>query len=562
MDGSVDGAGLAGYGLPAGSNRVSEGLRGPACEGRRCKSSAPADRAGALLGKPTKFPDTRPGEERASSPSSAEAPAYDQDKADLDRWRLKWLARKLLMKVEDRDKRVKVPYSEIAWLPDPSPVPSRSLFVRERYKVETDYERAPSGAWRPVQRRAPRFRVVNCCRDRIAKDILPEVWYSAASGRASFHKVKLCSSVWTCSVCSKRINLERQRLVSAAYDLFVHSAPLATDLIPQSGEHGITREPVRWGDAMMATFTIKHGIGDDFGELFGKLKQADDHMQKSYAYKRLCGYVRTVRGRRTRVPSSLDYVGRITATEVTYGFNGAHPHSHQLWFFDRRLSDKEEARLRSELFQAWSAACQAVGLPAPVEFVVREGKIHWVGVDVRRALSAEEYMTKFGHERQWSPAKEMASQHIKAARKGGRTPFQLLWDYGQGDEQAGGLFVAYAEATLGRHQLEFSKGLRRRLVEAGLREVVEATDEELAAKLAEDSRFLGQLEADEHEALTTLEHVVSLDEYEKKEPFGWFLKLCKLEGFDSAVVWVRALPSYRGPFKPAPSFPPIPGDTS
>lgn len=452
--------------------------------------------------------------------------AYDQDAADLDRWILHGYARRLLLHVEERDKRRRVRWSELAFFSEVATRRVRSVLVADRYRLEVEPRPAFSRlADRKVvtaeQKRAGRFRVINCCRDKIGADVAPEVWYSDRSQRASYHKVGVCGSVWTCPICSRRINLARQAHIRAAYELFVTRK---SELAPG----------VRDGDAVMVTFTVRHGVGDDLARLFDQLKAADRaHLQKSYAYKRLVGYSRTVGGVRVRVPSSLGYVGRVTATEVTHGKNGWHPHSHQLWFFDRRLTAAELEGLRAELFAEWRAACVAVGLPAPAEFV--QGKA--IGVDVRRALSAEEYLTKFGHERQWGPEREVASQHVKRSQ-GGRTAFQLLHDYSQGDKAAGALFRTFAEATLGRHQLQWSQGIRERLVALGLAEILES-DEALAAARDDGARLLGELDDDDWGA------VLGAERY-GIEAHGTLLAICKRAGFDAAREWLRSLPSYVG----------------
>lgn len=453
--------------------------------------------------------------------------AYDQDSADLERWFLRATARRLLMRIEDRAKRVRVPYSEFAYMTELKTRAVRSVLVRERVRLEQAFRREYIQAGREVlegdliaeQKRVARYRVVNCCRSKVSRTAEPEIWFSRKTDRASFHNLQVCGSVWTCPVCSRRINLARQRQVRAAYNLFLGEAA--------RGAGGA-------GDAMMVTFTIKHGYGDALGELFERLKLADrGHLQKSYSYKRLTGYKRTVAGARVSVPSDLAYLGRISATEVTHGKNGWHPHLHQLWFFDRRLTPGELQRLRRDLFREWRAACVAVGLPAPVEFV--NGRA--VGVDVRRALSADEYLTKFGHERQWGPEREIASQHTKGGR-GGRSPFQLLADYSQGDTQAGQLFRVFADVTLGRHQLEFSKGLRERLQALDYDDFL-ASDEALAMQdEGEDSRMLGALSDAHFEAMLAAEEAGEL------EPFGAVLAIAKSSGFEAARAFIESLPGY------------------
>ena len=51
---------------------------------------------------------------------------------------------------------------------------------------------------------------------------------------------------------------------------------------------------------------------------------------------------------------ALGYHGRITATEVTYGDNGWHPHFHILMFFDHEINTQG---LQSFLALHWVDAC-------------------------------------------------------------------------------------------------------------------------------------------------------------------------------------------------------------
>lgn len=451
---------------------------------------------------------------------------YDQDAADLERWMLQGYARRALWEFEERDVKRRVPYTEIA--PYTLLINRRVCWepLAERYFIQVE----PVAAFTRLQdqkliaaqrKRAARYRVINCCRDRIGRNVAPEIWLSEEAQRASFHKVAVCGSVWTCPICSRRINLGRQRQISAAYNLFVTAK---REIAPG----------VRDGDAMLVTFTLRHGVGDELVNLLDGLKLADRVQQKSYGYKRLIGYKRTVNKARIVVPSEVAYLGRISATEFTHGKNGWHPHLHQLWFFDRRLKAQEVERIRADLFEAWRAACVAVGLPAPLEFA-KGGRA--LGVDVRRALSAEEYLTKFSHERQWGPEREIASQHTKGGR-GGRSPFQLLADYAGGDLSARGLFRVFADATLGRHQLQWSRGLLDRLRALGFDDVL-ASDEELAADRDEGARFLGKLDDSDWSALVDAARWGI-------EAHGTTLAIAKLSGFDAAVDFLRGLPSYPG----------------
>jgi len=472
--------------------------------------------------------------------------SYDQDAADLELWMLKACSRNILWSFEDRAKKTKCEYQEIFWYQDIATRKYHCRPLRDPYSPSTGYEDEFDRSVRfklhearfsrkdmatgeildaPVMRKAPVFRVVNCTRSKISKKVHPEIWYSDKSERASFHNVQVCGSVWTCPTCSRKINLRRQEQIKTAYDLFSE--------LPEY-------------DVLMVTFTIKHGFTDLLADTLEKLKLADrGHLQKSYFYETLRGKSRTLKGVKVKIPSKYSFVGKISATEMTHGSNGWHPHLHQLFFFERKLIQKEIEEIRKSLFIEWKKACLSVGLDAPLEFKMvtgDDGKKYrkYLGVDVRRALSAADYLTKFGVERKWGPEKEMAAANRKKSRddRSGLTPFQILEKASMGHERSIDLYRDYALATLGRHQIEMTPGLRTRLKEMGIKDL-DKTDEEIALETQEDSRVLGELTDDDYERLCCLENVVA---YQDIEPFGMVLRITKLEGFDAAVRWIRSLP--------------------
>ncbi|OZJ72214.1 hypothetical protein CEO93_28265, partial [Klebsiella pneumoniae] len=143
-------------------------------------------------------------------------------------------------------------------------------------------------------------------------------------------------------------------------------------------------------------FTVKRGIGDDIDELLTKFKNAMQHLQKSQAFKEATRQTALKRPRAESMPF-LGYIGRIANLEVTFGKqNGPHPHEHHLWFFRRELPARAINLLRDRLFDAWATACKAVGLPAPLKTVKVGKTVKHLGLDIRKALSAQEYLTKFG----------------------------------------------------------------------------------------------------------------------------------------------------------------------
>lgn len=470
---------------------------------------------------------------------------YDQDSEDLQRWLLKQHARKLLMKVEERDKKQRVYYDEPMTVtvkaPSPDPRKAETFTVplldlvdgelvprmKKRFNYETITRTDAEGEIHDVKKNAVKFRVVNCCRNRISKGVDPEVWYSKKSERASLHKVQQCGSVWTCPTCSRKINLKRQDAIAKAYELIIVKPDDQLDSDAQAG------------DALLITFTVKHGRNDSLESTLEGLKAADRYMQQQRSH------------RTWMAKNASGFIGTITATEMTHGqANGWHPHLHTLWFFDRRLSEFEIELFRSSLFAEWEKACGANGFEPPHAFTPEQAKAlnrkagRGLGVDVRRALSAQQYLTKAGitdlrmstteerQARKWSVEREMASSHAKKAKKFGRTPFQLLSDSLDGDQLAGILFQEYAHATLGKRQLRFSPKLCKYLEKLGYKDHLQS-DEELAAELSEsDSDLLGQLSEVDFDTLC------NADKLGEQNPFGQFLFICKNGGFDAAIRWL------------------------
>jgi hypothetical protein len=163
---------------------------------------------------------------------------------------------------------------------------------------------------------------------------------------------------------------------------------------------------------------------------------------------------------------SLGYIGTIRALEVTYGENGWHPHVHSLMLFDRKLTPAEVAGFRSYLFGRWQTVLHSK----------RFGDLHPVhGLDVRPIYDTEglsEYVTAV--EDGWGVGLELARSDLKHR---GVTPMQLLSDWALGgDLKARQLWRVYERVTFGRRCIQWTPGLRKRL----LPDDEELSDEELA----------------------------------------------------------------------------------
>lgn len=437
--------------------------------------------------------------------------AYDADAAEMERWLLLRSAQRILSRPqywEERAKKSRHAYTDLSATVQFCDLVTRELVKIPAHLIDQPVERTKLYDIEGSRSLSAKFRVARCYQSKVAGR-QPELWQSKESGRVSWHNVGVCGSVWTCPCCAPKINLRRREEIASAYEAV--------------GAAG--------GVAYMMTYTVKHGIGDDVAVLVAKYKDAMQLLQKSQAFKEITRKKALKRPRAGSLPY-LGYLGRIANLEVTYGAkNGWHPHEHHLWFFERDLTARELTAVRTSLFDAWAEACEAVGLPRPLKTVKVGGKVRYLGLDIRKALSAAEYLSKFGHERLWAPEKELASSHVKQAKAKGRTPFQLLADYADGDAQAGQKFTEFAEAFLGRHQLQFSRSLKAWLLDHQI-EIIEGEEGDLAhaASMEDESQQLGQL------ADSQFERVVI------NRAHSSVLAICRLHGFDQAVRFIDSLP--------------------
>lgn len=249
--------------------------------------------------------------------------------------------------------------------------------------------------------------------------------------------VHRCGSVWSCPVCAPVVRQGRALEIDQAVGPWLLGG----------------------GSALFVTATGPHRKGDALGPLFD--------LTAKFGEKTMTGAL----AKRWRV--DLGMVGLIRALEVTYGSeNGWHPHVHSVFLFDDHLTPEEVAGFRSFLFGRWQKALAVGGF----------GQLHPVhGLDVRPVYDSaglSEYVAAV--QGGWGVGLELARAD---AKRSGTTPLDLLahWALG-GDVEARELWGEYERATFGRRAIQWTPGLRRRL----LPDVEELSDEDLAAAEAVD----------------------------------------------------------------------------
>jgi len=273
-----------------------------------------------------------------------------------------------------------------------------------------------------------------------------EIHKGCSNGKAFYHGLMACGSVWTCPVCAAKI-AERRRLEL---------------------KQAIEAAKVKGFGVYFVTLTVPHGVGDDLHQLLANLSASLKRLSQDQHFRRI----------KKRLGIHIE--GFIRAQEVTYGQNGWHPHFHMIVFTpDRSLSCSVLQQAYSE---GWRSACLKSGLPEPhPEY----------GCTVQDGTRAAEYVSKWGIE------DEMTKSHAKQGKRNGLSPWGLLRAVLDGNtpeiapEPAAALFRLYAHAFKGRRQLHWSVGLRAKLlpdqVELSDQDLVDRPDDERAALLSEIS---------------------------------------------------------------------------
>jgi len=228
---------------------------------------------------------------------------------------------------------------------------------------------------------------------------------NGVTGAAGFDGLKTCVSVWCCPCCSPRISAKRKDELDQLLS-------------------GARAEKL---SVVMLTLTARHDRTMRLAPFLDALKRAKQRLRQRREWRAL-------------KPS---FVGSVTATEVTHGANGFHPHFHEICVMDcpAAVALERLGALRS----AWLSSLAAVGLSG-----------NDAAFQVQAANAAGQYVAKFG------AAEELALHGVKKGRHGSRSPWQLLNDARDGDAQAAAVWIEYALAFRGRRQLVWSNGLKAR----------------------------------------------------------------------------------------------------
>lgn len=261
-----------------------------------------------------------------------------------------------------------------------------------------------------------RIGVCMHCLSPVASSV--DILKNENNNHAYYRGLMVCGLVWVCPVCAARITEERRQELTTAL--------AKTDL-----------------QAILVTYTFKHRRGDNLAVILKQMTDAYRKMKSGKAWQTL--------------QDEYLWHGSIKSLEVTLGDNGWHPHQHELVLLESTVKRGAIHALSADLKAKWLNALRKVGLDASWDY----------GLDVRTAgKDVKDYVAKFGHEpivSGWTIEMELTKQPVKKGKKDGKSPLQLLSDYGDGDIKAGRMWREYAYAFKGKKQLVWSKGLRDEL---------------------------------------------------------------------------------------------------
>lgn len=304
----------------------------------------------------------------------------------------------------------------------------------------------------------PTERIAQCLRTLAPNKQHVEIHRNDENKTAHYKNLLTCARVWFCPICSARISEGR-----------------AQELTNFCAHWNAER-----GSMALITYTLSHSKKEPLSKTLDTLLEA---------------YRKFKSGRKFQsIKEATFWYGSVRTLEITYTANGWHPHIHELVFFelDRPQTKREQI---PEMKTHWQNVAKRAGGTASkkngLDFATANTKIY-------------DYITKYGHRPttdSWSIDREVTKAVAKRASGKGRTPWQLLADYAEGDQQAGKLFQEYAITLKGRNQLVWSRNLKQEYTE-----LEKITDEELTTELDETYTLFTTLSATQWKAIRDLPH--------------------------------------------------------
>jgi len=280
---------------------------------------------------------------------------------------------------------------------------------------------------RQGQRACGRCRRDNVSTIRLLK--APEGWHY-------FDGIQKCGFI-TCPTCGARISRKRAAEIGQLAESVIESG----------------------GSLAFQTFTLPHAYHHKLSEMLDDMAVAWRRVIGGKAYK--------------EDKSRFDIVGYVKTREDPHGINGWHPHLHVLWVSSRELSNSQWDTFQAATWIRWARAIAKHEVELTPDSV--SGKlsatftVEKYGMPLRELCPLEpvrelkavgRYMTKVQH--LTSIGFEMANGVTKKGKRGLRMPMEILSDFERdGDARDIELWQEFERATLGKHSITWSRGLKK-----------------------------------------------------------------------------------------------------
>jgi hypothetical protein len=310
----------------------------------------------------------------------------------------------------------------------------------EREEKRTEQRARRWNLQREARRLMPKEAITHCNRTPIpTRDEITIHEHNEREGRTRFYAgLRVCASVWMCPICAAKITERRRQEL--------------TNAIKEADKQGLS--------IYFATYTFSHHQREPLQDNLTRFKDAR-HAVKSGRWAK-------------DHKQKYQIAGAIEVLEVTYGHseNGWHPHTHEL-IFTEQPADLEQ--LSHDLRSKWEHEAARHGLSM---------NVHGFELTATRGAIAD-YIAKWGHEPKsdpWGAEAELSKGHLKKGRgmeDAHLSPFGILQAISDGHTELEPVFIEYCTAFKGRHQLQWTPGLKKRL------NVEEKTDKELAEEQTE-----------------------------------------------------------------------------
>lgn len=267
---------------------------------------------------------------------------------------------------------------------------------------------------------------------------------SKQHGKAFFDGLQTCGNVWTCPVCAAKVQERRRLEIAKAMEYFY-----------QIGDR----------QAVMVTFTFPHKNFMKLSDLLNKQAEGLKFLRKGKQWDKF--------------KEENCFQGLIRSLEVTYGANGWHPHTHELWFVKSYV---DKAKFIEFVKEKWKNSCIKSGL-LDANDLNQLKAFEEYSVDIRFNCDTSDYLAKVDNKDNlksyWGADRELAKATSKGKREGkGMHPFQLVVD------NKYDLFIEYVDAIRGKAQLFWSRGLKSKVG------IDNKTDEELAKEKEDNADII------------------------------------------------------------------------